>query len=112
MPSGDDAFTTRVVKRAAGPRTVRAATDVASLVVDAGVSGTAPPRLKRMRPDAVSVTTAPTCGPSAGDESSRDSAAVRPARVGSAADVPPGASTVPARTTGRVATRGSDSTAR
>jgi len=95
---GAGPVTTRVVKRVAGPSTCSAAVATASFAVEAGAKPEAPWRESSTWPDDRSVTTAPTCEPSAAEPSGPDSAAVTPAAVASRLADP--AWTVPAAGSG------------
>jgi len=114
-------LTTLVVNRAAGPRTARAATAVAIFVVEAGWNAEPAFAEYSTWPVARSVTSTPTCGPSAPERSTGPSAVATPAGVAAApvagaadpsAAPPDGASTAGAETSGRGATRGTSHRAR
>ena len=95
-----------MVKRAAGPSTASAATAVATLALDAGVAGVVAARAKSTRPDARSVTTTPTRGPSEREAISGASSEVRPWLVGRAPAETAGVSTAAGAAIRTVATRG------
>ena len=88
--------TTRVVNVAFGPSTASAATEVTSLVVEAGVRSRVPSCDSSTRPVAGSATTADTWGPSAAADSGPARADRSPLAVGSEPPPVAGASTVPA----------------
>lgn len=79
------ARTTVVSMRWSGPRAESAATAVASLTVEAGVTALPCPSPKTSRPAATSRTDALRSGPSAGSLSSGASASASPASVGAGA---------------------------
>src|SRR6185437_10995732 len=92
--------------RAAGPSPASAATAVATLALDAGVAGLVAARAKSTRPDARSVTTTPTRGPSEREAIRGASSAVRPWLVGRAPADTAGVRTAAGAATRTVATRG------
>src|SRR5580704_4106045 len=109
--SGAAPRTTRVVNVAFAPSTASAATEVTSLVVEAGVRSRVPSSDSSTRPVAASATTADTWGPSAAADSGPARAVRRPLAVGSEPPAAGGASTVPAPSTGAAATVGTRSAA-
>ena len=106
MWSGVAPCTTRVVNVASGPSAASAATEVTSLVVEAGVKSRAPSCDSSTPPVAGSATIAATWGPSAATDSGPARADRRPLAVGSEPPTVPGASTAPAPSTRPAATVG------
>ena len=104
--SGVAPCTTRVVNVAFAPSTASAATEVTSLVVEAGVKSRVPSCDSSTRPVAGSATIAATRGPSAAADSGPARADRRPLAVGSEPAAVAGASTVPAPFTRPAATVG------
>src|SRR5215472_15884639 len=99
-------LTTRVAKRADGPIVFSAATAVSSFALEAGTKPEPACRENSTEPDSRSVTTSPTCRPSALVADLAESAAANRRRCGAGPWAPAGISTEPGTARPVLATRG------